>query len=129
MWVAVVIAQLNPPWARIPKVEARVIEVLCLARSPGQSQSRQSAILLVLALGTALLLNSEVRGRWKLIIFIAVPVVVLVYYSFALAFRNNPQFNSVAIRFGQIGAAIHVWHRARCSVSGCASTTCRSTSR
>ena len=24
--------------------------------------------------------------------------------------QNNPEYNSVAIRFGQIGAAIHVWH-------------------
>jgi hypothetical protein len=110
MWVAVVIAQLNPPWARIRKVEARVIEGLCLVGLLA-SQSRQSAILLVLALGMAILLNSEVRARWKLMIFVALPAVALVYYSFVLAFRNNPQFNSVAIRFGQIGAAIHVWHQ------------------
>ncbi|HEY4927772.1 MAG TPA: O-antigen ligase family protein [Acidimicrobiales bacterium] len=109
MWVAIVIAQLNPPWARIPKVEARVIEVLCFLGLLA-SQSRQSAILVVVALGTALLLNSDVRGRWKMVIFIAVPIIAIVYYSFALAFQNNPKFNSVAIRFGQIGAAIHVWH-------------------
>ena len=110
MWIAVVIAQLNPSWARIRKVEARGIEVICLAGLLA-SQSRQSAILLVLALGTAILLNSEVRARSKLVIFIALPAIALVYYSFALAFRNNPQFNSVAIRLGQIGAAIHVWHQ------------------
>ena len=110
MWVAVVIAQLNPSWARIPKIEARVIECLCLLGLLA-SQSRQSAILVVLALGTAVLLNAEVRGRAKLIIFIAVPTLALVYESFALAFQNNPQFNSVAIRFGQIDAAIHVWHQ------------------
>ena len=110
MWVAVVIAQLNPTWARIGKVEARVIEGLCIAGLLA-SQSRQSAILVVVALGTAVLLNSEVRARSKMVIFIALPALALVYYSFALAFRNNPQFNSVAIRFGQIGAAIHVWHQ------------------
>ncbi|MGA2837919.1 MAG: O-antigen ligase family protein [Acidimicrobiales bacterium] len=110
MWVAIVVAQLNPSWARIPKHESRVIEVLCVLGLLA-SQSRQSAILAVLAIGSAMLLNSEVRRRSKLIIFIAVPAIGLVYYSFALAFRNNPQFNSVAIRFGQIGAAIHVWHQ------------------
>ncbi len=109
MWVAVVIAQLNPPWVGIRKLEVRIIEGMCLIGLLA-SQSRQSAILLVLALGAAILLNSEVRARSKLVIFIALPTVVLVYYSFALAFRNNPQFNSVAIRFGQIDAAIHVWH-------------------
>jgi len=110
MWVAVVIAQINPPWARIPKVEARVIEGLCLLGLLA-CQSRQSAILVVLALGMALLLNSELRARWRLIIFIAVPAVGLVYYSFVLAFQNNPEFNSVAIRLGQIDAAIHVWQQ------------------
>jgi hypothetical protein len=110
MWVAVVVAQLNPSWARIPKVEARIIEGLCVLGLLA-SQSRQAAILAVLAIVTAMLLNSEVRRRSKLIIFIVVPAVGLVYYSFALAFRNNPKFNSVAIRFGQIGAAVHVWHQ------------------
>ncbi|HEY5108338.1 MAG TPA: O-antigen ligase family protein [Acidimicrobiales bacterium] len=109
LWVAIVTAHLNPPWAHIPKVESRLIEVVCLLGLLA-SQSRQSAILVVLALGTAILLNSDVRGRAKMIVFIAVPIVGIVYYSFALAFQNNPQFNSVAIRFGQIGAAIHVWH-------------------
>jgi len=107
--VAIVTAHLNPPWARLPRVEARVIEALCLLGLLA-SQSRQSAILVVLALGTAILLNSDVRGRSKMIVFIAVPIVGIVYYSFALAFQNNPQFNSVAIRFGQIDAAIRVWH-------------------
>ena len=108
MWVAIVTAHLNPPWARLPRIEARVIEALCLLGLLA-SQSRQSAILVVVALGTAILLNSDVRGRSKMIIFIAVPIVGIVYYSFALAFQNNPQFNSVAIRFGQIDAAIRVW--------------------
>jgi polysaccharide biosynthesis protein PslJ len=110
LWVAIVIAQLNPVWARVPKLEARVIEGLCLVGLLA-TQSRQSAILVVLALGTAMLLNSDVRAKAKLIVFIAVPVLGLVYYSFALAFHNNPQFNSVAIRFGQIDAALHVWHQ------------------
>ena len=109
MWVAIVTAHLNPPWARLPRIEARVIEALCLLGLLA-SQSRQSAILVVVALGTAILLNSDVRGRSKMIVFIAVPIVGIVYYSFALAFQNNPQFNSVAIRFGQIDAAIRVWH-------------------
>jgi hypothetical protein len=110
MWVAIVIAQLNPPWARVPKREARIIEGLCLLGLLA-SQSRQSAILLVLALAVAMVLNSEVRGKAKLLFFLALPILGLVYYSFATAFQNNPQFNSVAIRVGQISAAIHVWHQ------------------
>ncbi len=110
MWVAVVVAQLNPRWAHIRRREALIIEGLCLLGLLA-SQSRQAAILMVLAIGLAALLNSEVRGRWKLVIFIAVPTLALVYESFSLAFRNNPQFNSVAIRLGQFDAAIHVWHQ------------------
>jgi hypothetical protein len=109
MWVAAVIAQLNPPWVRIPKFESRVIEGLCLLGLLA-SQSRQSGILLVVAVATGLLLNSHVRGRFKTLIFIGAPALALVYYSISLAFQNNPQFNSVAIRFGQISAAMHVWH-------------------
>lgn len=109
MWVAVIIAHLNPPWVRIPKSESRALEVLCLFGLLA-CQSRQSAILVVLGLGTAILLNSDIRGRSKMIVFIAVPIVGIVYYSFVLALQNNPQFNSVAIRFGQIAAALHVWH-------------------
>ncbi len=109
MWVAAVVAQLNPPWVAINKVEARVIEVLCLLGLLA-SQSRQAGILLVVALGTAFLLNSHVRGRIKTVVFIVVPALALVYYSLTQMIRNDPQFNSVAIRFGQIGAAIHVWH-------------------
>ena len=109
MWVAAVVAQLNPPWVAINKVEARIIEVLCLLGLVA-SQSRQAGILLVLALGTAFLLNSHVRGRIKAIIFIVVPAVALVYYSTTAMIQSNPEYNSVAIRFGQIGAAIHVWH-------------------
>ena len=38
-------------------------------------------------------------------------IVVLLYYSFSVAARNNPQFNSVTrSASGQIAAAIHVWH-------------------
>ncbi len=110
LWVAVVVAQLNPVWARVPKLEARVIEGLCLLGLLA-TQSRQSAILVVLALGTAMLLHPEVRARSRTIVFITVPVIGLVYYSFALAFQNNPHFNSVAIRFEQIDAALRVWHQ------------------
>jgi hypothetical protein len=109
MWVAIVVAQINPPWAGISRRGARVTKYLCLGGLLA-SQSRQSAILLILALGVAFLLNPELRRRSKLILLGAVPVVLLLYYSFSINARNNPKFNSVSIRFGQIGAAIHVWH-------------------
>ncbi len=109
MWVAIVVAQVNPSWARLGGVEARITKYLCIAGLLA-SQSRQAIILLILALVAAVLLNPEVRRRSKLVLLGAVPLVVVLYYSFSIAARNNPKFNSVSIRFGQIGAAIHVWH-------------------
>lgn len=110
MWVAITLAQVNPPWINIARREALVVKVTCLVGLLA-TQSRQSAILLVLAVGTALLLDPEARRRSKLLVATALPLGALVYYSFASAAANNPKFNSVAIRFGQIGAALHVWHQ------------------
>ena len=109
MWVAIVVAQINPPWGGISRHEARIPKYLCIGGLLA-SQSRQSVILLILAIGAAVVLNPEVRRRSKLILLGAVPLVVVLYYSFSLAARNNPRFNTVSIRFDQIGAAIHVWH-------------------
>ncbi|HEV3281402.1 MAG TPA: O-antigen ligase family protein [Acidimicrobiales bacterium] len=109
LWVAVVIAQINPPWTGIGRSEARVNKYLCIGGLLA-SQSRQSWILLLLALGLALFLNPDLRRRSKLILAAAVPIVAVLYYSFSINARNNPKFNSVSIRFDQIGAAIHVWH-------------------
>ncbi len=109
LWLAIAVAQINPPWIALHRTEARIAKYVCLLGLLA-TQSRQSAILLLVAVGTAVLLNPEVRRRSKLVLLAAVPLLTIVYYSLELAARNNPKFNSVAIRFGQIGAAIHVWH-------------------
>ncbi len=109
MWVAIVVAQINPPWAHVSRRGARVAKYLCLGGLLA-SQSRQAGILLVLALGVAFMLNPELRRRSKLIALGAVPVVLLLYYSFSINAKNNPKFNSVSIRVNQLQAALHVWH-------------------
>jgi polysaccharide biosynthesis protein PslJ len=109
MWVAIVVAQVNPSWSGISRFQARVTKYLCLVGLLA-SQSRQAGILMVLALGVAFLLNPELRSRAKLIVLGSVPVVLLIYYSFSNAARNDPRFNSVSIREGQYSLAIHVWH-------------------
>ncbi len=109
LWIAIAVAQINPSWIALHRTEARITKYVCLGGLLA-TQSRQSIILLIVAVGTAVLLNPEVRRRSKLIVLAAVPLMTIVYYSLELAARNNPKFNSVAIRFGQIGAAIHVWH-------------------
>ncbi len=109
MWVAVVVAQLNPSWVGIGRSEARVAKWACIGGLLA-SQSRQAAVCLILALVVATLLNPDVRRRSKLMLLGCVPLVVALYYSFSLAARNNPQFNSVSIRVGQISSAFHVFH-------------------
>lgn len=109
MWVAVVVAQINPPWTGISRTGARVSKYLCLLGLLA-SQSRQAGILMVLALVIAFLRNPDLRRRSKLIVLGCTPVVALVYYSFANAAKNNPRFNSVSIREGQYTLAFHVWH-------------------
>lgn len=109
MWVAIVIAQVNPSWTGIGRWEARINKYVCLLGLLA-SQSRQAAIIVVLALGIAFMLNPDLRRRSKLIALGAVPVVLLLYYSFSVNARNNPRFNSVSIREGQFSLAIHVWH-------------------
>ena len=111
MWVAVVVAQVNPSWTGVSRMEARVTKYLCLLGLLA-CQSRQAGIVMVLALVIAFLRNPDLRARSKLIVVGCIPVVYLVYNSFATAARNDPRFNSVAIRENQYTLAIHVWHLA-----------------
>ena len=96
MWIAVFVAQINPPWAGIGRTEARVNKYLCIGGLLA-SQSRQSIILLILAIALSVFLNPEMRRRSRLIMLGAIPVVVALYYSFSINARNNPQFNSVSV--------------------------------
>jgi hypothetical protein len=109
LWVAILVAQVRPQWARLPRVETRIIEVVCILGLLA-SQSRQAAISLILAIGVATLLNPDVRRQSKLLLLACVPLIVALYYSFSLAAKNNPKFNSISARFSQIDAATHVWH-------------------
>jgi hypothetical protein len=109
MFIAVLIAQINPPWTGIARREARINKYLCVAGLLA-SQSRQSIILVILGIALAGSLNPELRGRAKLMLLGAIPLIVALYYSFTVNARVNPKFNSVNIRVNQLSAAIHVWH-------------------
>jgi hypothetical protein len=109
MLIAVLICQINPPWAGIGRLEARVNKYLCLGGLLA-SQSRQSIILLILAIALSYFLNPDLRGRSKLLMLGAIPLVVALYFSFTVNAKNNPKFNSVSVRVDQIGSAIHVFH-------------------
>jgi hypothetical protein len=109
MWIAILIAQINPPWTGIGRTEARLNKYLCIGGLLA-SQSRQEIILLILGIAASYVLNPELRGRAKLLMVFAIPAAVVLYFSFSNAAKNNPKFNSVSVRVDQIGAAIHVWH-------------------
>ncbi len=92
--IAILIAQINPPWAHLGRIEVRVNKYLCIGGLLA-SQSRQSVILLILALSVSYILNPELRRRSKLLLLGAIPLIVVLYYSFTINARNNPE-----IQFG-----------------------------
>jgi hypothetical protein len=108
MWIAAFVAQINPPWVGIRRNEARIYKYLCVGGLLA-SQSRQSIILLILAVALSVFLNPELRRRSRLMMVAAIPVAVALYYSFTINARNNPRFNSVSVRVDQLTAAMHVW--------------------
>jgi hypothetical protein len=67
-------------------------------------------IIVILGVALASFLNPELRAKSKVLLLASFPLVVLLYFSFTINARINPQFNSVATRVDQIGSAIHVWH-------------------
>ncbi len=109
MWIAILITQINPPWTGIRRTEARIYKYFCILGLLA-SQSRQEIILLILAIALSYVLNPELRGKSKLLLLVAIPLSVALYYSFTINARNNPKFNSVSVRVDQISAALHVWH-------------------
>ena len=109
LWVAIVLAQVNPPWAGLGRLESRVAKYICFGGLLA-SQSRQAVVALILAVSLATFLNPDVRRRSKLVLLGCLPLLAGLYYSFTVAARNNPKFNSVSIRVDQINAALHVWH-------------------
>jgi len=109
LWVAVVLAQVNPTWAGLGRLESRAAKYVCFCGLLA-SQSRQAVVALILAVSLATFLNPDVRRRSKLVFLGCLPLIAGLYYSFTVAARNNPRFNSVSIRVDQINAAVHVWH-------------------
>ncbi len=108
MWVAVVVAQLNPPWTGVSRRQARIAKWLCLGGLLA-SQSRQSWVVLCGVIVLVVLMNPEVRRRSKLLLLGIIPLGLLLYYSFSTQFVVNPKFNTVSIRLRQLSSALRVW--------------------
>lgn len=109
MWVAIVVTQVNPSWTGVSRRQARVVKILCILGLLA-SQSRQAMVVLIGVLCLAALMNPEVRRRSKLMLLGIIPLAGFLYYDFTTQAKNNPKFNTVAIRLDQYAAALKVWH-------------------
>jgi len=109
MWMAVVIAHLDPPWADLPRRLTRVTKYLCVA-GLFAAHSKQGIIALAVVLLIAAVRLPSVRRRSKLLLASIVP---LVSYAYVVAsgeltsFRHH--FNSLRVRYLAYQAALHIW--------------------
>jgi O-antigen ligase len=110
MWMVVVIAHLNPPWAKISVRLARVTKYLCLVALLA-SQSKQAIIALVLAILIATFRQKSLRRRSKAILLAVGPLAVFAYIVAAAEVKKyeNHGYNSVKERSLAYSAAIDIW--------------------
>lgn len=109
MWMVVVIAHINPPWAQLPPRLARVAKYLCVV-ALFASHSKQAIIALVVVLVLASIRMPSVRRRSKLLLVSLVPLAI--YASVVGAgelakFRHH--FNSLRVRYLAYEAALRIW--------------------
>ena len=110
MWMAVVIAHLNPSWLDLPKRLARVAKYVC-GLALLASQSKQAIIALVVVLLYVVLRQPNVRRRSKLLLGALVPMAIVGYLLVTREVTNlavNPN-NSIGTRLTSFSADFHVW--------------------
>jgi O-antigen ligase len=111
MWMTVVVAHLNPPWASIPPRLGRLAKYLCLAALLA-SQSKQGIIALVVAVVIATLRQRSLRRRSKVILLALAPLAVFAYVvaaSEVTKYKGHGN-NSLTERTVAYSAALRVWH-------------------
>jgi O-antigen ligase len=110
MWMTVVIAHLDPPWAAIPPRLGRVAKYFCLAGLMA-SQSKQGIIALVVVVVIATLRQRSLRRRSKIILLAVAPLAVFAYVVAAaeVAKYRRHGHNSLTERTVAYSAALDVW--------------------
>lgn len=108
MWPTIAILQLRPSWMRLEGRLPTVVKYLCVGGLLS-SQSRQSIVVLIVAMGLAFALRPEIRRRSKAAILGGAGLGVLLYYSFHRQLTHEFKFSSIEIRLVQLRAAMHVW--------------------
>jgi hypothetical protein len=111
MWMAVALAHLNPPWARLSVRLARVTKYLCLA-ALFATQSKQAIIALVVVIFVATLRLRSLRRRSKAILLALGPLVVFSYVVVVAQLKKYEHhgYNSIKERSIAYTVALHVWH-------------------
>ncbi len=107
MWVAVVIAHVNPSWADLDRRLARPAKYLCTLALLA-THSKQSIAALLVAVGLALLLQRNLRRRSKLLLVSLVPLAVFAYLVVMTEVRSK-QINALTIRGDLLAGGMHVW--------------------
>jgi hypothetical protein len=111
MWMAFMIAHLNPSWIGVQRRFARVAKyVFGLALLA--SQSKQAIIALMVVLVYSAIRHPSVRRRSKLLLAALVPLAVVGYFVIAYDVANVSvnRFNSIGVRLDvSFPAALHLW--------------------
>ena len=110
MWMAIVVAHLNPSWLDLPKRLARAAKYVC-GLALLASQSKQAIIALVVVLLYVVLRQPNVRRRSKLLLGALVPMAIVGYLLITREVANlavNPN-NSLAARLTSFSADFHIW--------------------
>ena len=110
MWMAVVVAHLNPPWLDLPKRLARAAKYVC-GLALLASQSKQAIIALVVVLLYVVLRQPTVRRRSKLLLGALTPTAIVGYLLITREVANlavNPN-NSIGARLTSFSADFHIW--------------------
>jgi len=110
MWMAVVVAHLNPAWLDLPKPLARAAKYLC-GLAVLASQSKQAIIALVAVLLYVMARQPNLRRRSKLILAALAAMAVTGYLliSKEVANLSTNSHNSIATRFTSFSADFHLW--------------------
>jgi len=109
MWMSVVIAHLDPPWAQLPPRLTRVAKYLCVA-ALFASHSKQAIIALVVVLVIAAVRLPSVRHRSKLLLASLVPLAIYAFVEAAgeiAKFQHH--FNSLRIRYLAYQVDLRIW--------------------
>lgn len=110
MWIGIVLAQVNPPWADLGKRQRQLFSLLFLGGLLA-SQSRQAMVALVVAFTVVVLLQPRLLKGVKTAVVAVVAVGGVAYESLKAELAQNSQFSTINIRNRQNSYGMAIWHQ------------------